>query len=421
MKSPFFDVLYLLASALRTFCIYLFFESFFSTPKKNGRIIGYTVFCLTISSEYLFIDIPIITMSLNLIGLFLLTMFYFDDLKRRILGIVYIYAVCIFSESISLLYDQYFDLSLFKHGSYSSYVGVIITPIITFIFVIIYRHCKNLQESIHLPTRYWITVLLVPISCIAMMLIVSTVLINPLQFLSVEIILFTITISVFMITEKQISFFIQEAEAKSIKAQNLYYLKQFEEINKSNNTIRSIQHDMNNHFLALQALAEKDKSHDIYQYISSLREELGKTKSIDSGNPTIDSILNAKINSANKSGKKMSVSVQIPDNLTIDDVDMTILLGNLLDNAIDHSSGDICVLIRYTSGRLLLLCENPIDFTPVKSSRFFKSSKENSALHGYGLLNMQRIATKYSGEVQCNIENGVFTTRILLYLSSPCT
>ena len=420
MKSLFFDLLYLIASFLRTFCIFLFFESFFSTPKKNGRIIGYTVFCLTISSEYLFIDIPIITISLNLIGLFLLTMFYFDDLKRRILGIVYIYAICIFSESVSLLYDQYFDLSLFKQGNYSSYVGVIITPIITFIFVIIYRHHKNTQSTIYLPNRYWLTILLVPVSCIIMMLIISTVLIKPWQYISVEIILFTITISVFFITEKQMSLFIQEAESKAIKTQNLYYLKQFEEIKNSNNNIQAIQHDMNNHVLTLQTLAEKDKSEDIYQYISHLRDDLRKNKSIDTGNPTIDSILSAKMSTADESGKSMSVSVQIPDNLTIDDVDMTILLGNLLDNAIDHSSGDICVLIRYTSGRLLLLCENPIDFTPVKSSRFFKSSKENSALHGYGLLNMQRIATKYSGEVQCNIENGVFTTRILLYLSSPC-
>ncbi len=420
MKSFFFDFLYLLASALRTFCIFLFLESFLNATKTRRRMLGYIAFYIIISSEYLFLDVPIVTFLLNIIGLFILTLFYKDDLKRKVLGIIFIYTISLFSESFSLIYDHYLDLSIFKQGNYSSYIGVIVTPIIMFVFVIIYRHYKNSQESIHLPTRYWLAVLLVPISCIAMMLIVSTVLISPWQYLSVEIILFSITLSVFLITEKQISFFIQEAEAKSIKAQNLYYLKQFEEINKSNNTIRSIQHDMNNHFLALQALAEKDKSRDIYQYISSLREELGKTKSIDSGNPTIDSILNAKINSANKSGKKMSVSLQVPNKLPIDDVDVTILLGNLLDNAIDHSSGDIYVLIRFTSGRLLLLCENPTAVTPEKSNRFYKTTKEYSLMHGYGLINMQRIATKYSGEVQCNIENGVFTTRILLYLSSPC-
>ncbi len=417
MKTLIFDLLYLISSILRVFCTFLFFESFLRSPKVRWRAFGYIFFYIIISFEYLFLDIPIVTILLNLVGLFLLTLFYFGDLKRKVLATVFIYLISLFSESISLLYDQYFDLSLFKQGNYSSYVGVIISPIITFIFVIIYRHHKNTQNAVYLPTRYWLAVLLVPVSCITMMFIISTVLINPWQFISVEIILFTITISVFLITEKQVSFFIQEAEAKAIKTQNLYYLKQFDEIKKSNETIRSIQHDMNNHFLALQALAEKDKSEDIYQYISNLKDDLSENKSIDSGNPTIDSILSAKISAAIKSGKTMSVSIQIPDNLAIDDVDITILLGNLLDNALDHSSGDIHVLIRYTSGRLLLLCENPIGFTPIKDKRFFKSSKENSALHGYGLLNMQRIASKYSGEVNCSVENEIFVTRILLYLS----
>ena len=132
----------------------------------------------------------------------------------------------------------------------------------------------------------------------------------------------------------------------------------------------------------------------------------------------IDGILNMKASAAKENGTPIHADLQLPANCSLDDFDATILLGNMLDNAIENSSGGISLTIRYSKGRLFITCSNPFSGKRKRSGSVFLSTKDNPSIHGYGYKNMLRIAKKYEGSIVCDDADGVFKISVMLMLPS---
>ena len=77
----------------------------------------------------------------------------------------------------------------------------------------------------------------------------------------------------------------------------------------------------------------------------------------------------------------------------IDPRDLTIILGNLLDNAITAvasvSNKTIYFLYRETKGRIIISISNSYDGTVIMKNQKFISRKKDTRIHGYGLKNIQ--------------------------------
>ena len=71
-------------------------------------------------------------------------------------------------------------------------------------------------------------------------------------------------------------------------------------------------------------------------YIEELDKKLTAVDTLlKTGNVSLDAILSAKIAQAKAEGIAVTVKANIPDKLTISDVELSIIIGNLLDNAIE--------------------------------------------------------------------------------------
>lgn len=419
MKSNLYIILYLLSNIFRTFNVYLFYETFLTGGEKK-KIKGYSygLFYLVISMEYVFFDIPILTLLLNIVGLLALTFLYPSSYKKRVLGAGFILALLLAAESIVMALTGYLAFPFTRKGYYSSLTGVVCIPIVLFLLLIVYRKFVRHRGDIAIPVSYWIMVIIVPISCIYMIVLgFSIANIQTWQIVSNVTIMFAITLSVFQLYEKQIEFFRTENRRNMLEAQNEYYHKQLVVYQEMTTATRSVRHDMKNHLLSIAALAEKKDCDAVGQYVQDLQELMYSLYThVTTGNIVFDSILNSKMLQAQEKGLVTDFKIAIPDELNMDEVDCTILFGNLLDNAIENAKEEIVLHVRYDRGRLIVCCENEFQGERIHNGELFETTKTDAGNHGYGLQNIRRIVKKYDGMFALSDDADRFKVDIIMYL-----
>ena len=112
----------------------------------------------------------------------------------------------------------------------------------------------------------------------------------------------------------------------------------------------------------------------------------------------------------------------MPTELNVSEIDLCVIIGNLLDNAMEaclrqteEKERFIRVFIGVLKEQLYISVSNSVEGGIKKSDKTYFSSKGSEA-HGFGLASIDRIAAKYDGYVNRQDEEGVFATEVLLPL-----
>ena len=109
-----------------------------------------------------------------------------------------------------------------------------------------------------------------------------------------------------------------------------------EEVRSIHKEMRGYKHDFHNHLQTLRGYIEAGESERALKYIEELDYGVMNTDTLlKTGNVSADVILSAKIAKAKSKGINVTVKANLPDNLNITDVELSIVIGNLLDNAIE--------------------------------------------------------------------------------------
>ena len=184
---------------------------------------------------------------------------------------------------------------------------------------------------------------------------------------------------------------------------------------KAEERVRSIYHDMKNHLLVLEGSQAADATH---QMVEKLRSQIVDYENyIHTGNEFLDIIVQEKIKVAKEKGIDFNVLVHFEDGLFLDALDISVIFGNALDNAIEASEKLpqeqrlITVKAERRQDMLVIIVRNNmLSDTPVSK----QTSKADSYLHGFGLPNIRNAAEKYGGQCSTSIENGIFTLKLIL-------
>ncbi len=113
------------------------------------------------------------------------------------------------------------------------------------------------------------------------------------------------------------------------------YENQNQLINNTHSQVRGLKHDMNNHLMVLRELIERNKTEEMKDYIHNILEaSTVDERVIDSGNFIFDSLINLKLKGVKDEGVLLDVNIEAPNEMKILAYDITIILGNLLDNSV---------------------------------------------------------------------------------------
>lgn len=156
-------------------------------------------------------------------------------------------------------------------------------------------------------------------------------------------------------------------------------------------------------------------------YLNHLEQDLDGIRALaETGNVSVDAILNAKLSLVLKQGIDLNLKAVVPPNLTVSDLDLCVILGNLIDNAmescekVEEGRRFLRLYIGVLKQQLYISIVNATAETVRKIDAAYISAKRGS--HGHGLKRIDRVVEKYGGYVNRQNEPGVFATEILLPL-----
>ena len=204
--------------------------------------------------------------------------------------------------------------------------------------------------------------------------------------------------------------------------QNDLIEKHCEEVENMYRQMRGVKHDLKHHIQTMKAYLIMNQYKELEEYLNELDEDLDIVDTvIKTGNIRIDAVLNSKLAVARARGININAKAIVPAELEINEVDICVIIGNLLDNAIEACEKEkekdkqfIRVYIDILKQQLYIYISNSMTDDIQKSGERYITTKNGS--HGFGLLRIDRVVKKYGGYLNRQHEEGVFATEIMLPL-----
>lgn len=291
-------------------------------------------------------------------------------------------------------------------------------------FLIVYAVCGIKKIKLpQLPFNTGKFLVVIPISSIVICCMAINIIQNSkndlVNIMCLVIIIMTITSNILMFKmffkvidtlsdnyEKEM--LLQEAEAKE---------QYYKEVEKSSRKVQKIKHDFKNMLLAICG-SYKDKN-KISDEIRTIVQELDESdKKIYTSNVVINTIINNKISQAENLEMKTDVNIKVSKSVSLDYKDAGILLGNILDNAIEAcekmSKEDRWIKIdmfHQKSTLFIKVCNSKTK----ELVNINKSSKHDVHNHGIGVSSIETIVKKYDGYVEFKDKGDEFEVDVSLY------
>jgi len=212
-----------------------------------------------------------------------------------------------------------------------------------------------------------------------------------------------------------------KTEKQRMELQQIGYAHELRVEREAYEKSQRVRHDMKNHIILLGELMKQEDYKGLNEYISRLYTEMATMKFYaNSGHKDLDSIINYKLSDAEKMGIEADVSITVPKELGIESFDLNILLGNLLDNALEAvkrcREKEVSVIFQFLQGVLYVTVRNTYDgVVNLDQMGKYRSRKEDADQHGIGLSNVRSVVEKYNGEMQLHSDGEEFSVYIMLY------
>lgn len=188
---------------------------------------------------------------------------------------------------------------------------------------------------------------------------------------------------------------------------------------------REFRHNIKNYCIGLRVNIEhddRDKALDMLDHML----DVGKPEEeilVNSGNDLIDSLINYKYYEAKKYNIQVETDILIPVEIPkVGYGDLTIILGNLIDNAIEAAA--ICqkvrmvnIVIEVKRNELIIDIRNTYEKEPCMDKQGeFMTGKADGEKHGFGIKSVKKAVEKYDGNVAFDMKEGVFEAVVIINL-----
>ncbi|GAA0070296.1 sensor histidine kinase [Clostridium sardiniense] len=196
------------------------------------------------------------------------------------------------------------------------------------------------------------------------------------------------------------------------------------ELEKHYNDVVKIKHDMNNHNNIISALIKKNEYKKLEDYIRNIDKVFNKINNdiLLCDNKIIDAICVSKKAICKKKNINIYFDIEIRNDISVDDLDLCIIYGNLLDNAIeacerikdDSIKKTIKIESRILNDFFMIKVENSNSENVVIKNNKFITLKHDKKFHGIGLDNVRRSIKKYNGELILKDKKDIFISKLIM-------
>lgn len=211
-----------------------------------------------------------------------------------------------------------------------------------------------------------------------------------------------------------------EARTEQFRVQLLEH--SYGEIKEVYMDMRGWRHDYHNHMQVMKAQLAMGNLEGMEEYLNKLEQELDRVDTlVKSGNLMADAILNSKLTLAGRKKIPVNCKAELPGELAVADVDMCVILGNLLDNAIEaceqieEGKRFLRIYLTVNKSQFYLSVQNAAREEPDFNEKNYITKKRGN--HGLGMKRVKAAVDKYHGYLNLANEPEIFAAEVTLPLS----
>lgn len=176
-----------------------------------------------------------------------------------------------------------------------------------------------------------------------------------------------------------------------------------------------LYHDLHNHIEAIYQCLLQGDTEEAARYCEDLRTPVREiSQTVWTGDKALDYLISSKLALAEQEHIKTKVNIEYPHNTNIRSVDLTTILGNLLDNALEAAQAApdglrfLNLTIRRINAMLIIKVENGYGHDLKREDGKLLTTKSNRAFHGWGLKSVQTAADRYDGTISTDDRTAYF-------------
>ncbi len=420
----------LLTSCFSLLIMHKLMQAFFSRPSGNPlRYAAWTVYYVLQVVPVLGIYIPPpVMICLNIVSVLAISsLSYKAGLKRHCIFAMLVCAVWMLVEAATDTVLGLFGMD----GWAQQTAGTVISLVLMFLLAVIAGHCAKRMEQKDIPLRYAAAVLAVPACSVYLMHNIFLITDRHKEYA-----VFAIIASLLLLLLIYMIFEVYDRMADDAEAQekNLLYEQELDLLNRQaqereeyDMEMQKLRHDMKNHMSSLLGMLEGNDAKQAEEYVRGMLRGAADCRTEDvsrTGNIIVDNLVNHKCGIAREEGIAFDANVFLPPKLPIRGGHLTIVFGNLLDNALEAcrevEDGERYITLdaSYEKEVLMLVVVNPYQGERKKdrTGKYVTTKKDcRGHGHGLGLSSVEQAVSAYRGQVDAEGRDGVFKVSVVMY------
>jgi two-component system sensor histidine kinase AgrC len=346
--------------------------------------------------------------------------FFKIKLKNRLLYLIFFFLISMISEGVAfyLLNGLFFvdnskDIFLL--------VGMFITNIFKTIFILltVRKAEKNGSDDVELPNAIFHSLLIIPFLSAFILISILYLDYYYIDFsekivFAVLVAMFLINISVFVIFNGIRTYYREYVNTLKILNNIEKKVDHYQNLEKSIENIRLIKHDLKNSMITTLGFLISGNKDRAISYLNELVEATDDNQLVFfTKNEIINFLLNNKISIAEKNQITVSTNILIPERISLENDIISVILGNILDNAInaciemDSDDKYIDIKIKVYQKNLIIRVENTYE----PENRYYHKNKSS----GLGLISVRKLVEQKNGIYKVDLNEKKYIVTILIF------
>lgn len=425
---------------IETLLLYWLINSLLNCKFKENKKKLWLICAIII--DYLFAEVCMHTyITVNpavfiIISLIIIEYLYEDSIFIKLFFILLNNYILLISDIISvnlfsLIYKIHIDKIIFFMSDSAisfSLLSKAIAILLVYLYILFFK-----KINLCIPIKNWVLIdIIVAVSIIVINFNMNINDILQQQNLYYSFYILLISICILGITTLTIylfgqicSFYEEKYQIYNLNFKNEALKKQLDYQNVTANNLKKIRHDINNNLANISQLLKDNHIEESLEYINAITKTLEATKSVvNSGNNYVDAIINYEIAMCKKNKIRSQFKVDSIPQLDISPTDLSSILSNILTNSIEanlnleYCDRYISLKIFCYKNYLSIIAENPYKNILIKDELMLKTTKMDNGYHGYGLKIIKSSVEKYNGVFKYTYKNNIFTSIVMLPLST---
>ncbi len=421
-------LLHTISCAITLYINYSFFAAFFK--RKGGRkaLLVYFATCeiLLSAAMVFFFDVVPVRLIISVAAVIVMSLLFRMEWYYHVLMPIALYALLAICENLTgALVSSLFSIDLKTAVSGKFFViGLFLSKLVSFLAVKLLTLTRYRFTRMK-PSKGMIAVVIVPIATMSVILLQYGFIVNSDEISTPVSILSVLCYSALVLSNFLVFDWINriarevERDTRLSAANELIAVQKerYDSMLEHNKSIQKLKHDQKNLYIGLLSELENENYEAVKEAIKNELNILSN-KSYDHTDGVVGAMIEHKADLARAKGIELEHNLSGMGRINVPPVDLSIILGNALDNAIEATEKvtdlekRVILSIKNTKGTVVITINNPTaEDVDVES---LTSTKNDPSSHGFGILSIKSIAERYCGEVIFSYSDHQFTTHIVM-------